>query len=185
VATPLDDPTLHLTVGVSNPTGADLLSWYVEKLRASEDIRRDLPLFARPADQSEYVTRIQEAFAGGWTPDLLNEYFADLDAKAQARPRFSLPWTASPDVLPAESEAFSVQWNGARRVHLNEQDGEIHLIAQGRRWRFAAGARPMLERLISGSPCTMMELASLSDTATARAFVRDLVVNGLVSVVGA
>ena len=45
VATPLDEPTLHLTVGVNNPNGADFLAWYVDRLKTSEDVRRDLPQF--------------------------------------------------------------------------------------------------------------------------------------------
>ena len=70
-------------------------------------------------------------------------------------------------------------------MHLDERDGEVHLTAQGRRWRFAAAARPMLERLTIGAPCGMADLAALSDAGTARAFVRELVVNGLVAVVDA
>ena len=91
VATPLDEPTLHLTVGVSNPTGADLLSWFVEKLRANEQIRQDLPQFSSSADQQEYLDRIRQVVASEWSSSLLCEYFADLDAKAQPRPRLSLP----------------------------------------------------------------------------------------------
>ena len=60
VATPLDEPTLHLTVGVNNPTGADLLSWFVDRLRASEDVRRDLPLFGRAEDQTALMDRLRE-----------------------------------------------------------------------------------------------------------------------------
>ena len=185
VATPLDEPTLHLTVGVSNPTGAELLSWLVEKLRANECVSRDLPQFSSADEQRAYLDQIQKLVAGSWSSDLLGQYFADLDAKAQPRPRFSLPWTASPEVLPPDSVSFVLRWNGARRMNFHDKDGEVHFVAQGKRWRFAAAARPMLERLTAGATCSLGDLAELSDAETARAFVAELVVNGLVAVVDA
>ena len=42
VAIPLAEPTLHVTVGIPNPTGVDLLTWLVDQLRASEVV--ELPL---------------------------------------------------------------------------------------------------------------------------------------------
>ncbi len=185
VATPLDEPTLHLTVGVSNPTGADLLSWLVEKLRANECVSRDLPQFSSADEQKEYLDQIQKLVARSWSSDLLDQYFGDLDTKAQPRPRFSLPWTASPDVLPPDAVSFTLRWNGARRMNFEGKDGEVHFVAQGKRWRFAAAARPMLERLTAGSACSLSDLSGLSDAETARAFVAELVVNGLVAVVDA
>ena len=38
VAMPLDEPTLHLTVGVNNLTGADFLRWFADRLRRVDDV---------------------------------------------------------------------------------------------------------------------------------------------------
>lgn len=183
VATPLDEPTLHLTVGVSNPTGIELLNWVVERLRKSADVRRDLPLFASAAEQQAYIERIRTVLAGGLSQDLLTKYFSELDANAKPRPKLSLPWTATPQILPPAGTPFSVKWNGAREIELRDRPGEVHLTACGRVWRFAAAARPMLDRLISGSLTSISELAAMSDAETARVFARELVEAGLLVVI--
>jgi hypothetical protein len=181
VATPLDEPTLHLTVGVSNPTGVDLLAWFVDRLRASEHVRQDLPLFGTPEEQLDYLKRLSDSFAGEWSSNVMTQYLDALDAKARPRPKLSLPWTATPDALPPDSAPFTVRWNGARSVVLEREGEEIHVIANGRRWRFAAAAGPMLERLTAAEPCSIAELSTISDAA--RPFVRDLVINSLVTIV--
>ena len=184
VATPLDEPTLHLTVGVNNPTGADLLAWFVERLRAHEDVRRDLPLFGDSREQGALFERLRDLLAQEWKPDLMQQYIADLDAKSQPRTRVNLPWGATPDVLPPEDTgiALRVQWASARRPRIERNGAEVHVLANGRRWRFAAAAGPMLERLSSGDVCPVAELGD-DDAATARTFIRELVVQGLVVVV--
>jgi ribosomal protein L16 Arg81 hydroxylase len=180
VATPLNEPTLHLTVGVNNATGVDLLSWFVERLRWSEDVRRDLPLFGAPADQSALVDRLRDLMVREWNSDVMREYINDLDSKSQPRSRMNLPWSGMPDVLPAKDTTFQVRWAAARRPHLEHAGSEIHIKANGRRWRFAEGALPVLERLATGESCPVEEFG---DSATVRAFLRELVENGLIVVV--
>lgn len=177
VATPLDEPTLHLTVGVNNPTGADLLSWFVDRLRASDDVRRDLPLFEDPSQQSALLQRLRDLVVKEWKPDLLQQYVADIDAKTQPRTSINLPWGAMPEVVPPAD--FRVKWSAARHPVIERSGSEIHILANGRRWKFAAAAGPILDKLTSGQPCAISELG---DSPTTRAFIRELIVNGLVGV---
>jgi hypothetical protein len=165
---------------VNNPTGVDLLSWFVDRLRANEDVRRDLPMFADESHQSALLNTLKEVFVRDWNPNLLQQYIRERDGKSEPRARMNLPFGAMPDVLPPEGSAFQVRWAGARRPVLLQSGDEIHVEANGRRWRFAAAARPLLEVLTSGDPCSVAEFA---DAATARAFVRELAINGLVVVV--
>ena len=113
---------------------------------------------------------------------MLHQYLADADAKSQPRTRMNLPWGAMPDVLPADDAPLQVKWASARRPQIERNGAEVHVVANGRRWHFAAAASPMLERLSSGEVCSVAEFGEV-DAATARAFVRELIVNGLVVVV--
>jgi hypothetical protein len=62
--------------------------------------------------------------------------------------------------------------------------GEVQIVAQGRRWRFAAAAAPLLNMLASGQPNDIKDFYSQGlDGPTLRAFIRELVTNGLVVVV--
>jgi hypothetical protein len=181
VAAPLDEPTLHLTVGVNNPTGVDFLSWFVDRLRASEVVRRDVPHLAGPQAEAAFAEQLRGAFLAEWRPDLIGQYIADRDARSRPRPQFALPWTATPEIVPRAS--FAVRWASSRitPVCLN---GEVTVAANGRRWRFTPAAAPILEVLVSGKPCSIDELeaASAVDPQTTREFVKELVENGLVIV---
>ncbi len=44
LVTPIDEPSLHLTIGVLRPTNADLLGWLLNMARESELVRQDFPL---------------------------------------------------------------------------------------------------------------------------------------------
>ncbi len=188
VATPLDEPTLHLTIGVHNPTGADLLTWFVDRLRISEDVRRDLPRFASAGEQSALLNRIREKFLEEWRPDLLRLYLEDMDAKAEPRPRFSLPWGGSRDSLPPVDFSFHLKWNAPRPITLKSNgDHEFEVVCKGRRWRFAEAARPILELLGHKTFCSDAEVYGVVSDAlnaqTVRAFLGELVSSGLAVIV--
>ncbi len=184
VATPLDEPTLHLTVGVNNPTGADLMTWFADRLRSVEHVRRDIPHVCGEDEQSAFLDGLRQAFLNEWRPDLIQEFLADADAKAKPRPRLALPWSATAEGTPPGD--WRMKWNGARnlRVSSNGTDGEIALSANGRRWRFGESARPLLELLVSGRELSLQELKAASngtlDHGVVRAFVKELITNGLV-----
>jgi hypothetical protein len=182
VATPLDEPTLHLTVGVNNLTGADLLTWFADRMRNVEDVRRDVPHLEGADARREYANRLRDAILREWKPELMDEFVADMDAKARPRPSFHLPFGATPRVLPEGS--FRIVWNAPRRSTVEEGRGEVTVITNGRKWRFAMPARPMLEALISGRECSLDELRQASGLAAdvVREFVRELASNGLVTV---
>jgi hypothetical protein len=183
VAMPLDEPTLHLTVGVNNATGADLLSWFIDRLRTSEDVRRDLPIFGGIEEQSALLNRLRDLFVSEWTPDILQRYLEEGDAKAQPRARLNLPWAPMPSILPSNGD-LRVRWSAARKPLLEQVAGEIHLRARGRNWRFAAAAKPILDRLATGETCSADELlAAPLDASTVKVFLKELVSNGLIVVV--
>lgn len=180
VATPLDEPTLHLTMGVNNPTGADFLSWFADGLRHAEIVRKDVPHLSGPTAMRNYAERLRDALLKAWRPDLVEEYLAHLDANSTSRPHFALPSSATEDILPAGS--WRVQWTGSRPVHLEASGNEITVAIYGRRWKFAAAARPLLDLLISGRACTNHDLESMAvelSPGVVRDFVRELVENGL------
>jgi hypothetical protein len=186
VATPLDEPTLHLTVGVNNPTGADFLSWFARKLRSVETVRLDLPHLAGPEALEEHASRLKVALLEAWRPELINEYMAHLDSGSRARPQLALPWTACEAVLPDGD--FRVRWSGTRELAISEEtNGIIAVVAFGERWRFAAAARGILEALLTGREFSNEEIVGLGGSAglhcgVVRAFLRELAMSGLVTV---
>ena len=83
-AYPLNEPTLHLTVGVHNRAGLDLLRWLANRIRSRERFRMDLPLFATRETIQAHLMHIRSELLAEWDDDILNRYFADLDTSAIA-----------------------------------------------------------------------------------------------------
>ncbi|HKX33260.1 MAG TPA: cupin domain-containing protein [Blastocatellia bacterium] len=188
VALPLAEPTLHITVGISNPTGVELLAWIVEHLQTHELVRQDLPLFAGPAEQQAYADRIRAALIEACEGDLLSRFFQRYDAMAPARPRFSLPWSVSDEGLPpSETARIRITVPRPLPLQIDAARGTIEFLSQGRRWQFDRSVAPILERLMDGRSYAIAELAQASadqlDHQSVRTFIGELIVNGLAAIV--
>ncbi|HYO80522.1 MAG TPA: cupin domain-containing protein [Bryobacteraceae bacterium] len=184
VATPLDEPTLHLTVGVNNATGNDLLRWFTERLKREEIVRSDLPLFGPAHDRAAFADNLRDAILRNWDERLVDEYLQDADAQAGPRPALTLPWGATAEAMPPRGSV--IRWAVSRVPVLDTSTDEISFVACGRRWRFAPAAEPLLNLLTTGLPCSLEQLEQASSSVSSDSvqnLVRDLAVHGLVTIV--
>jgi hypothetical protein len=187
VAVPLAEPTLHLTVGVHNRTGLDLLRWLAERMRGSETFRGDLPRFATAEGRAAHAARLREELLAAWDDSLVEKFYEDLDARAEPRPRVELPWAATPGAAPPAPDAL-VTLLAPRPLKLEASRGVVEFDCLGRRWRFAEDALPVLRRLASRRECTVAalceEAAGRLPESQVRAFVAELALHGLVAIEG-
>ena len=58
------------------------------------------------------------------------------------------------------TSAFHVQWSSARQPRIERTNQELHVVAQGRRWRFASAAAPVIELLATGRPHSIADLSA-------------------------
>jgi hypothetical protein len=186
VAMPLAEPTLHLTVGIHNRTGVDLLHWLADHMRASETFRRDLPRLSDSDARALHLGRLREELFAELDQELLDRYYADLDRNALPRAQSSLPWSATCEILPSNVDAM-LRWTAPRPLDLRVEAGVIEFACQQKRWRFAAGALVILKALESRRVCSLKELCELSEgqleEQTVRAFLSELVRHGLLALV--
>lgn len=186
VAHPLNEPTLHLTVGVHNRSGLDLLRWLTERMSDAELFRQDLPRFSSDEERAQHLNRLREELLSAWSDDLLERYFADLDRKAEARARPSLPWAAMTDALSSMKDA-RVHLVAPRPLDFRIEGGVVAFSALKQHWRFAADALPILRLLDERRLCTVAELCTVSDgkleEQTVRMFLRELLLYGLIALV--
>ncbi len=185
VAVPLAEPTLHLTVGVHNRTGLDLLRWFSERVRASEAFRRDLPRFAPGAERDAHAARLREELLAVWDDSPVEKFYEELDARAQSRTRVELPWVAMP-AHPTPAPGAFVRLLAPRPLKLEASGGVVEFACLGRRWRFAEDALPVLKQLVERRACTVAELCEAARGRLAaekvQAFVAELALHGLVAV---
>jgi hypothetical protein len=185
VAMPLAEPTLHLTVGIHNRTGIDLLHWLADRMRSSEVFRRDLPRLSDITARAEHLQSLREELLAQWDLGLLDRYYADLDQQALPRAQMSLPWSATAGILPLANDVL-VRWTAPRPLDPRVEAGVIEFACQQKRWRFAPEALHILRALASRRVCSVKELCELSkgqlEEQTVRALLSELVQHGLLTI---
>jgi ribosomal protein L16 Arg81 hydroxylase len=187
VAVPMNEPALHLTLGVKNPRGMDLLLWMVERLRSSDAANRDLPCLARTTERLRYSEELRHALVDGLEPDLVEQYLSETGSNFTPRPSFSLPWSATPELLPPDGD-FLVRLSGrSDLVVISDSDAaSVELRCGGRRYRFPTSMRSIIEQLQHGAPITIGRLveavAGRLDEGMVRMLVGMLLKHGLVAI---
>jgi hypothetical protein len=185
VAVPVDEPTLHLTVGLHRATGLDFATWLMDRLRESAIVRQDLPRLGSAVDREAHLQRLRAVWEEGWHPKLLEDYFAYLDTRAFFRPYFGLPWTAGPAVIPTSESGWSVKWLVPRPIERGQQN--LVVRGNGREWTFSAAAWPVLHALQENGTCLIDDLYERSagqlTTEQLRIFLKELVNAGFASIV--
>jgi Cupin superfamily protein len=186
VAIPLAEPTMHITIGIPNLTGADFLKWLTEQLRAEPYVRMDLPRFATADEQAAYIDRIRSAFLGLCGRDALSRFFSRSDAMAAPRPRFSLPWSALDEGMPPNDEA-GIQITSPRPLQIETHESHVEFLSHGKRWRFDKSVESVLQILKDGQVHLIRDLClavdKQFDRQAVRVFLGELVVKGLAAIV--
>jgi ribosomal protein L16 Arg81 hydroxylase len=186
VALPLNEPALHLTLGVKNPRTMDLWLWMVERLRASSLADCDLPCLAGAEERLRYSQELRDALLAGLDADLVEQYFAETGSNFKPRPSFSLPWSATPELLPPGRD-FLVRLNQSHLVLSGDVDAEsLEVRCGGRLYRFPRSMRSILECLDAQAPLPIGRLmdgvATRLDEGMVRMLVGMLLKQGLISI---
>jgi ribosomal protein L16 Arg81 hydroxylase len=184
-ASGVGDVTLHLTFGIHQRTGVNLLHWMADQLRASADFRAPLRRFASVEEQARQLATLREQLLSAFDHDLLDRYYAHQNARARSRGWASLPWTVADETPPPMTTQVALAV--PRALHLVRDDGSVNFDANGRAWRFAAATEPLLRTLTRG-PATVAELCAAAagelDDGAVQQFVIELARNGLVNIAG-
>lgn len=149
VANSCAGPTVHLTVGIHNPTALDLLRWLADRLSRHECLRMDIPRFASKQAQDLYLRSVQEAITSECRQEsLVSEFLRHLDETAPARAAAGLPWSAAPQVLPDDQGLnIQVQLPRGLEAHLYVSDSSIEIRSAGKVCRFEKSTAPLFDRL--------------------------------------
>lgn len=118
--------SVHLAVGVQEPTGYDLLQWALRRFADSPVFGRSLPLRADNAASSLWIKESGAILAAAWNADLLTEFRDERARKGVARPRMSL---ASSVAAPAAG----TNGNGGGHDSADAREGRRIRLAQARR----------------------------------------------------
>jgi hypothetical protein len=186
VAFPLDEPTLHLTVGIHKRNGLDLLRWMTEQMRGSVAFREDLPRDASTEEQAAHIERLRRELIARFDDATLANFFREQDANAEPRPQLSLPSSATSALTPPPLDAL-VRLTAPRPLAFDVRGDEVAFSCNRKHWRFDARALSVLRPLDERRVCTVAELCESArgvlDERVVRALAGELILHGLVAIV--
>lgn len=179
---PAGEPSLHLTIAITRPTGAGFLAWLAEELKAEPAVRAALPLPGDDAGLAEWRARMARIVADAMENGAAERYLLRKDAERGARPGLSFPdFGRTP---PA-------QWNQATKLRASSlhrllvesaADGSAQVRAAGQSWPCSEAVAEALRRLTSTRPLTLGALEaglSAGDAAQLRQLLGLLMTFGL------
>lgn len=91
VAYPLDEPSLHLSIGVKTPTGIDLLQWFTDQMKEHVIFRQDIPCLSSQEERSRHLNAMHEQIRKSWDEHVMDRFLDKHDARRQRRPATQLP----------------------------------------------------------------------------------------------
>jgi len=82
LAVPQNEPTLHLTVTISNSSGIDFLQWVTHLMKSKTAFSKELPHLASEIEIETYSTELLKELTVGLSPKFLARYLAHWTARS-------------------------------------------------------------------------------------------------------
>jgi ribosomal protein L16 Arg81 hydroxylase len=166
VAHPLDEPCLHLTVGIRNHNGIDLLRWLADSMKSSEAARMELPVLASDEEREAWLAMVRKDLIASFDDNLISRFLSDNDAKALPRPVLALPEDVRRSALientPVDRDTL-LELAIPGRIHITIRDGKAFCQASGERWEVNGAVGERLRKFNDRLPHSLAELASPPD----------------------
>jgi ribosomal protein L16 Arg81 hydroxylase len=148
--TPVNEPSLHLTIGVFRPTNADFLLWLVDRAKESDLVRQDFPIAMDEATRTAHAVALRSVLEEWLQPSSIALYAQEQDDTHYLDPRPTLQAVGdtSPEAWDPDSEALFL----STRARLQDRGADVVLVVAGTEWRAPKDAEPLLGALINGRP---------------------------------
>jgi hypothetical protein len=156
VAAPMDEPSLHLTVSLTPPTGMDYLGWIVSGLRRHAELRASLPL--DPAAQAGPAGDIAKLLADALQTGSVSDFLREWDANIRPNPRIALPHAPYEQLSPL-TDGSRIRLASLHRLSFAPIGENFEFQAAGRLWTVPKSLQPALAKLHNAREFTVAELA--------------------------
>lgn len=184
LASPVNEPSLHLTITVNSMTGLDFLRWFVDGLKNSESVRANIPVWATPTEERDHFELIKQELLRAWKPDVPSRFVAHLDTLAVPYCNMGLPNMIAPNGPRIDADTNLILSSTRPLVYRESENGTVTFTYDGRTWKFRKDLLPVLDLLDDGRSHTLGEISALASGLEARAEIEDflsrLVQGGLV-----
>jgi hypothetical protein len=156
-AFPLNEPSLHITVSLTPPTGLDYLGWVMARLRQQAELRASLPLPGDGGWQKDMTARISTLVTEALATAPLSDFQREWDANIRPNPHINLPGAAYEQLAPL-TETSQVRLASLHRLSFSALGENFEFAAAGRLWTVPKILQPVLGKLRNGRALRVAEL---------------------------
>jgi len=153
----LDEPSLHLTVGVDPVTGIDWLTWVADSLHDDATFRTDLPLHSEQSHA--HFQALLEALGKRLETYDLARFASERRSARSRQSRFSLPYGV--DGIDMKLGSGAHVFAAAPGFVLESGDDELVAHVNGRTLRLDLGMAAVMEALRQGHGLSLSDLEAL------------------------
>jgi ribosomal protein L16 Arg81 hydroxylase len=158
----LENPSLHLTLGVHCKTGIDFIEWLVSELSKKEEWRKSLPLRTETAPINSHIdTLIQNLSQSIKANNIGDEYIRYLDGLDKPLSKYSLPQQVGFNIFTKGTET---KFKNAKfqRIGVSElSDGSgYRIIISGKEVSLKGVPSSLIENLFTGEIFTGNDVIS-------------------------
>ncbi len=145
-------PSLHLTFGITQPTGSAYLRWLADQLDKNPEIRAAIPHSVEEDLKSEWLLGFRTLVEQAMTLPSVDAFLGREVAMQLARPQFNLPdFERTPPSAWSASTIFRLSSTRRLDVRVGD-DGTASVAAANRQLSCPAAIAPALRRLSSSQP---------------------------------
>ena len=164
-AFPLDEPSLHITISLTPPTGFDYLGWALSRLRRHAELRASLP--SGENAQADAIRTISALLAVMPNEAPLADFLSEWEANIRPSPCVRLP-DAPYTQLSAVTVADSVRLASHNRLSFSSQGEHFAFTAAGRLWTVPSELKPALAKLQNSRDVGVSDLAAILSNPIAK-----------------
>lgn len=159
-AVALDQPSLHLTLGVHNKTGIDFIEWMVSELRKQAEWRQNLPLRLETDSINSHIdSLVKNLHQSLEATNLSDQYINYLDSFSKPRERYSLPFQAGFNIFPlgVETKFKSAKFQKVKISEIPDGSG-YQVFLSGKEVTLRGVPEYLLKNLFTGEVFTGKDL---------------------------
>lgn len=157
----LGGSTLHLTIGLTRKTGADLLHWLADELLAEPAGRADLPFEAGDEAVARRLAALLDRLSAEDPGTLARRYRRQVEAGQVQRPQLSFPDIGGD--APLDPLTRLILGQGAARV--DRSDRGVVLSWRGVEFTLAGALEGPIRRLVAGEPVAVADFRAAAEAA--------------------
>jgi ribosomal protein L16 Arg81 hydroxylase len=145
-ASPLNEPSLHLTVSLTPPTALDYLGWVMMRLKAHPELRASLPPDSDWDWRSPLAEKISSLIAEALRAAPLAEFQRQWEANIRPNPYIDLPNAPYQQLAPL-TDASMIRLAALHRLSFTPLGNDFEFAAAGRLWTVPKALQPALAKL--------------------------------------